>query len=77
MANNRIFVYLTMLLMMCILIEQSSGIYVDCQARCMLTSRRERNRETLQMCRDECELIELLQQEDTREGKHHRYRLYN
>ena len=63
--------------MICILIQQSSGIYVDCQARCMLTSRRERNRDTLQMCRDECELIHLLEQEDTREGKHHRYRLYN
>ena len=65
------------MMMLFLLIEQSNAIYVDCQARCMLTSRRERNRDTLQMCRDECELIELLEQEDAREGKHHRYRLYN
>lgn len=63
--------------MMFILIEQSYGIYVDCQARCMLTTRRVRNRDTLQNCRDECEIIELLEQEDAREGKHYRYRQYN
>ncbi|CAF4441206.1 unnamed protein product, partial [Adineta steineri] len=45
------------------------------QARCMITSRRERNRDTLQMCRDECELIELLEQEDAREGKHSKLNL--
>ena len=56
--------------------EQSNGIYVDCQARCMLRTRRERNRDTLQKCRDECELIELLEQEDAREGKHYRYRQF-
>jgi hypothetical protein len=65
------------MMMMFILIEQSHEIYVDCQARCMLTTRRERNRDTLQMCRDECELIDLLEQEDTREGKHYKYRQFN
>lgn len=71
-------VYLAVLLVVLVVVmEHTSAIYVDCQARCMLSSRRERNRDTLQMCRDECELIQLLEQEDAREGKHHRYRLYN
>lgn len=65
-----------MIIIMGFCMEQSSGIYVDCQARCMLRSRRERNRDTLQKCRDECELIELLEQEDAREGKHYRYRQF-
>jgi mannitol/fructose-specific phosphotransferase system IIA component (Ntr-type) len=65
------------MMMMFLLIEQSHGIYLDCQARCMSASRRERNRDTLKMCRDECELIELLEQEDARDGKHYRYRQYN
>ena len=29
----------------------------------------------LQICRDECELFELLSQEDAKEGKHYEYRL--
>lgn len=57
-------------------IDQTRAIYVDCQARCMLTTKRERNRDTLQMCRDECEILELLEQDDVREGKHYRYRQY-
>jgi hypothetical protein len=63
-------------MMMFFFIEQSYGIYVDCQARCMLTTQRERNRDTLKMCRDECELINLLEQEDAREGKYYKYRQY-
>jgi len=69
-------VYLTICMVMLILIEQSYGIYVDCQARCWLTTRRERNRDTLQMCRDECEILELLQKEDAREGKAYNYRQF-
>ena len=71
-----VYLIMLMLIMVGIFIEQSNGIYVDCQARCMLRTRRERNRDTLQMCRDECELIELLEQEDAREGKHYRYRQF-
>ncbi len=63
-------------MMMFILIEQSYGIYVDCQARCMLKTRRERNRDTLKMCRDECELMELLEKEDANEGYYYRYRQF-
>ncbi|CAF1205274.1 unnamed protein product [Adineta steineri] len=77
MAYNRLFIYFIIIMVMSFAIEQSNGIYVDCQARCMITSRRERNRDTLQMCRDECELMELLEQEDAREGKHYKYRGYN
>ena len=69
-------VYLTICMVMLILIEQSYGIYVDCRARCWLTTRRERNRDTLQMCRDECEILELLQKEDAREGKAYNYRQF-
>jgi hypothetical protein len=66
-----------MLIVMCMTLKQINGIYVDCQARCMLTTRRERNRETLQMCRDECEILELLERDDAREGKRYRYRQFN
>lgn len=70
-------VCLIMFFMIFFVIEQSTGIYVDCQARCLLTSRRERNRDSLQICRDQCELLELLEKEDIQEGKYHRYRLFN
>ena len=65
-----------MVIIMGMFLEPSRGIYVDCQARCMLRTRRERTRDTLQMCRDECVLIELLEKEDAREGKHYRYRQF-
>jgi len=55
--------------------EQTYEIDVDCQAHCMLKTQREHNRHTLQICRDECELFELLDKEDAREGKHYEYKL--
>ena len=58
-------------------VEQTNGMYLDCQARCMLKSRRERNRDTLKTCREECELIELLEQDDAREGKRFNYSQFN
>ena len=63
--------------MMFLFIEQSNEIYVDCEARCMLITRRERNRDTLKMCRDECELIALLGKEDARKGTRYTYRQIN
>jgi hypothetical protein len=42
----------------------------------MLKTRRERNRDTLKMCRDECELMELLEKEDANEGYYYRYRQF-
>jgi len=69
-------VYMTIIMILFVIIQPSYEMYVDCQARCMLTSKRERNQDTLQMCRDECELLDLLEQEDRREGKHYKYRQY-
>ena len=51
-------------------------MYVDCQARCLSSGQRERTRESLQICRDECEILDLLEQDDAREGKHIRYRQF-
>ncbi|CAF0736082.1 unnamed protein product [Rotaria sordida] len=76
MANSRLLLYLTMMMVMFLLIEQSYEVYIDCQARCMLAMRHERNRDTLQMCRDECELLEILDQQDPREGKYYKYRSF-
>ncbi|CAF3117071.1 unnamed protein product, partial [Rotaria sp. Silwood2] len=67
MANSRLLMYVTIMMVMFLMIEQSYEIYIDCQARCMLALGRERNRDSLQMCRDECELFELLEQEEGRE----------
>lgn len=64
------------MLIIATMIEQNNGIYLDCQARCLLKNREERTREKLQVCRDECEILELLEQEDARDGKHYRYRLF-
>ena len=40
----------------------------------MLTAQWECDRNTLQMCRDECELFEFLEKEDPRDGTYDRYR---
>jgi hypothetical protein len=74
--NPFFLVYMTIMMILFVIIQPTYEIYVDCQARCMLASKRERNQDTLQMCRDECELLDLLEQEDTREGKHYKYRQY-
>ncbi|CAF4594613.1 unnamed protein product, partial [Rotaria magnacalcarata] len=36
-----------------------------------------RNRDTLKMCRDECELRGLLQQDDADDGRNYKYRSFN
>ena len=69
-------VFLMIMVIMCVIIEKTNGIYVDCQARCWFKTGRERNRDTLQMCRDQCEILKLLEQEDAREGKYYRYRQF-
>ncbi|CAF3313602.1 unnamed protein product, partial [Rotaria sp. Silwood2] len=51
MANSRLLMYVTIMMVMFLMIEQSYEIYIDCQARCMLALGRERNRDSLQMCR--------------------------
>lgn len=53
------------------LIEQSYEIYVDCEARCLMASRFERTRDTLEMCRDQCQLLEYLEKEDPRYAKYY------
>ncbi|CAF0842041.1 unnamed protein product [Adineta ricciae] len=77
MANNRLFVCLIMLFMIFLVIEQSAGIYLDCQAHCLWTSRREWNVDNLRICREGCELMKLLEKIDLQEGKYRRYRLYS
>ncbi len=52
------------MLIMFAIIEPTSGIYIDRQAHYMLI-RCERNRDILQMCRTECELLELFEKDDT------------
>ncbi|CAF3345428.1 unnamed protein product [Rotaria sp. Silwood1] len=74
MANSRLLICVTIMMMMFLFIEQSHEVYIDCQARCMLATRHERNRDRLQTCREECELFELLEQED---GKYYKYKLFN
>jgi mannitol/fructose-specific phosphotransferase system IIA component (Ntr-type) len=58
-----------------VMIEQTYEMYLDCQARCMSKARHEDNPNAIQICRDECEIFELLNQEDGREGKRYRYKL--
>ncbi|CAF0841259.1 unnamed protein product [Adineta ricciae] len=77
MANNRLFVCLIMFFMIFLVIEQSAGIYVDCQAHCLLTSQSGWSRDNLQMCHDICELWRLLEKDDIQQGKYRRYRLFN
>ncbi len=55
--------------------EQTSGIYIYCQARYMLT-RCERNRDILQKCRNQCELLELFEKDDTLEENNYKYQKY-
>ncbi|CAF3287894.1 unnamed protein product [Rotaria socialis] len=77
MATSRFLTYLTIMIVMFLLIEQSYEFYVDCQTRCLLESRLDRNRDTLKMCRDECELLGLLQQDDANNGRNYKYKMFN
>ena len=65
-----------MMMIISTIIVQTNGIYLDCQARCVLKAPEEQTREKLKECQDVCEILEILSKEDARNGKHYRYRLF-
>ena len=71
------FLVLFMLMMIVsMVIEQSNGIYLDCQGRCLAQDPEGQTREKLRECQDMCEILEILAKEEPRSGKHYRYRLF-
>ncbi|CAF1119270.1 unnamed protein product [Adineta steineri] len=76
MANKQSFLYITILIILFVMIDQTYEMSLDCQEDCKLRKQLEHNEKASQICRDECELFGLLTKQDEKLGEHYKYKLF-